>query len=149
MKDPVSSACSRRDLIAECVAERIWAVVGATNDPSKFGNRVFCCLRDAGYVVYPINLRGEVVAGDRAYRALADLPERPAVVNIVVPPAAGVAVVAQCAQLGIARVWFQPGAESLDALELCRQHEIAAVFGACAMVFRRQWPSLLTLSSGL
>jgi predicted CoA-binding protein len=41
--------------------------------------------------------------------------------------------------LGLTRVWMQPGSESEAAIAYCREHGIQVVYGACAMVHRRQW----------
>lgn len=126
-------------LIADFVNRRRWAVVGASQDRSKFGNRVFRNLRDAGYQVYAVNPKGGEVEGVEAYRALDDLPESPEVIDLVVPPAVTEQVVKEAARLGISRVWMQPGAESEEAIAYCASHGIHVVHGACAMVHRRLW----------
>lgn len=126
-------------LIADFVNRRRWAVVGASQDRSKFGNRVFRNLRDAGYQVYAVNPKGGEVEGVQAYHALDDLPEPPEVIDLVVPPAVTNQVVKDAARLGISRVWMQPGAESEEAIAYCTSHGIQVVHGACAMVHRRLW----------
>lgn len=127
------------DLILQFIDQRVWAVVGASTDPAKFGNRVFRSLRDAGYTVFGVNARGGTLEGQQLYRSLADLPQTPAVVDTVVPPAVTEQVVQQCAALGITRVWMQPGSESEAAIAYCEEHSIQVVHHACAMVRRRTW----------
>jgi predicted CoA-binding protein len=128
-----------QDLVREFINERVWAVVGASTNPSKYGNQIFRNLLDAGYAVYGVNAgRGEI-AGQPLYRNLADLPEKPAVVDTVVPPTITEQIVQQCADLGVTRVWMQPGSESPQAIDLCREHGIKVVRGACAMMRRRDW----------
>ena len=127
------------NLIREFINQRVWAVVGASTDPSKYGNMIFRSLRSAGYTVYGVNPRGGQIEGQELYRGLADLPERPAVVDTVVPPHVTEQVVQQCAELGLTRVWMQPGSESPTAVEFCHEHDIQVVFGACAMIRRRTW----------
>lgn len=127
------------ELIREFVKQRVWAIVGASTDTSKFGNEIFCALRDAGYTVYGVNVRGGEIDGQELYRNLADLPEKPAVVDTVVPPHVTEQVVQQCAQLGLARVWMQPGSESQRAIEFCEEHNIKVVHGACAMIRKWTW----------
>jgi hypothetical protein len=73
------------------------------------------------------------------YRSLAELPLKPEVVDIVVPPAITEDIVRQCAALGITRVWMQPGAESEAAIQLCLDHGIAVVWDQCAMVHHLEW----------
>ena len=70
---------------------------------------------------------------------MADLPEKPAVVDIVVPPKVTEEIVRQCAELGLGRVWMQPGSESEEATRFCHEKGIKVVHGVCAMMLRREW----------
>jgi predicted CoA-binding protein len=126
-------------LISDFVNRKIWAVVGASQDRSKFGNRVFRALRAAGYDVYPINPKGGEVEGARVYPSLADLPLIPEVVDLVVPPAVSEKVVKEAHALGVTRIWMQPGAESEAAIAYCTENGLQVVHDACAMVHARQW----------
>ena len=128
-------------LIRAFTGERVWAVVGASTNPEKFGNKVFRTLRAAGYTVYGVNPRGGEIDGERLYPSLADLPVKPAVVDLVVPPRVTDGVVRECAELGLSRVWMQPGAESEEAIAFCQAQGIDVVYGACAMVRKRTWES--------
>lgn len=130
-----------RDLVEECVNERVWAIVGASEDRSKFGSRVYRVLRDAGYRVYAVNPNVTAVEGDPAYPTLADLPEPPAVVNLVVPPAVSERIVEEASALGLKRLWFQPGAESERAVRRCAELGLGCVHDDCSMVRRRRWPA--------
>ena len=127
------------ELIREFVNQRVWALVGASSDRSKYGNQILRDLHQAGYILYPVNPKGGEIEGLRAYPTLADLPERPQVVDIVVPPKVTEEIVRQCAELGLDRVWMQPGAESEEAIAFCHRHDIKVVHHTCAMVHKRQW----------
>jgi len=127
------------DLVGEFINQRVWAVVGASTDTSKYGHKIFCDLRRAGYTVYGVNARGGQIEGQELYRSLADLPEKPAVVDTVVPPRVTEQVVRQCTELGLSRVWMQPGSESETAIGFCQQHGIRVVYGTCAMIRKRTW----------
>ncbi len=127
------------DLIENFVNLRIWAVVGYSDDPLKYGNRIYHDLSRAGYKVYPVNLKGGTVNGDQVYSSVSTLPEPPQVVDIVVPPSQTELVLKQCLEQGLRRVWLQPGAESPAALEFCRKHGMDVVHDACAMVEKRIW----------
>lgn len=129
----------QQHLISDFVHRRIWAVVGASRDRSKFGNRVFRSLRDAGYIVFPVNPKGGMLEGAEVYPSLAELPEPPEVVDMVVPPAVTEQVVEEAHRLGLTRIWMQPGAESEAAIAYCHEHGIEVVHDACAMVWKRQW----------
>lgn len=140
MSAGTGTATERRALIAECVNERVWAVVGASTDPAKWGHRIYKALKESGYRVYAVNPRAERIDGDPCYPALADLPERPGVVDVVVPPPLGLAVAEAAAGAGIARIWFQPGAESAENVARARELGLKTVADACALVERkRHW----------
>ncbi|MGA9347601.1 MAG: CoA-binding protein [Anaerolineae bacterium] len=127
------------ELIREFINQRVWAVVGVSLNPEKFGHRVFRNLRAAGYIVYGVNPGGGEIEGQRLYSSLADLPEKPVVVDIVVPPKVTEEIVRQCAELGLGRVWMQPGSESEEAIRFCQEKGIKVVHGACAMIRKREW----------
>jgi predicted CoA-binding protein len=129
----------RDALIGDFVNRRLWAIVGASQDRGKFGNRVFRSLRDAGYMVYPVNPKGGELEGSEVYPSLAELPQAPEVVDLVVPPAVTEQVVREAHRLGLTRIWMQPGAESQAAIDYCQEHGIQVVHNACAMVHRRLW----------
>jgi len=126
-------------LISDFIARRVWAVVGASQDPAKYGNRIYRSLLASGYQVYPVNPKGGEINGAQVYPSLAALPQPPEVVDLVVPPAVTEQVVQEVKNLGLTRVWMQPGSESETAIAYCRQHGIQVVHDACAMALRRNW----------
>ncbi len=113
------------------------ALVGATDEPWKFGHRIFRDLTRKGIEVVPINRTRATVAGTRAYSSLADLPTRPDIVNVVVPPEEGPGIVREVSELGWDNVWFQPGAESQEARDVAEELGVT-VLEACSMVVARQ-----------
>jgi predicted CoA-binding protein len=140
LKEGDLAMAEQQRLISDFVNRRVWAVVGASTDRSKFGNKVFRSLLNSGYTVYPVNPKGGKLEGATVYPSLADLPQTPEVIDLVVPPTVTEQVVQEAHQLGLARIWMQPGAESEAAIAFCQDHGIQVVHGACAMVWKRQWP---------
>jgi predicted CoA-binding protein len=134
-----SGQTEKDELISDFVNRRVWAVVGASQDPRKFGNRVFHSLNGAGYTVYPVNPKGGELDGQTVYRSLDELPEQPEVIDTVVPPQVTEQVVKEAHKLGLTRIWMQPGSESEAAIAYCREHDMEVVYKACAMVWKRQW----------
>ena len=125
-------------LITEFLDKKnVFAVVGASRDPEKYGHQVFRDLRNAGYNVYCVNPNAGEVLGDVCYSNLVTLPVRPDVVDVVVPPKITEQVVKTCEELGIRKVWMQPGSESEEAINFCRKNGIAVVHGVCVMIERR------------
>ncbi len=130
---------NQAELIADFVGRRTWAIVGVSANPTKFGHRIYRDLRRAGYRVFAINPHEAEVLGDPVYPNLAALPERPDVVDLVVPPSVSEMIVKEAAAAGIRRIWMQPGAESQRAIDFCRASGIEVVAHACAMVEKRIW----------
>jgi len=117
--------------------KNMFAVVGASRNPKKYGHQVYKDLRNAGYKVYPVNPNTNEVLGDKCYPSLEHLPIKPDVADLVVPPKVTEQVVKTCKKLGIKKVWMQPGSESETAISFCRENEIDVVHGVCVMVERR------------
>ena len=114
------------------------ALVGASNDKSKFGNRIYRDLRSKGYNVIPINPKDENIEGDKAYTSIQMMEELPDIVNFVVPPPIAMKVAQNAVELGIEYLWFQPGSES-DEIEywLKNTDGIKYLINACIMVETR------------
>ncbi len=125
-------------LIEEFLKQKTYAVVGASRDPKKYGHRVYANLKRKGYRVYPVNPKADEILGDRCYPSLESLPEKPDVVDIVVPPKVTEDIVRECGRLGIERIWMQPGSESEAALELCGRYKIRVLHGICVMEESRE-----------
>ena len=114
------------------------AVVGATDDPAKYGARIYRNLKGKGYNVVPVNPGRDTVDGDPAYRTLSDLPEAPSIVDIVVPPPVTLKVLDECERLGFRNVWVQPGAEDAAVMERLRGGDFDYLAeGPCIMVESR------------
>ena len=126
-------------LIGEFInSKNVFAVVGVSRNPEKYGHKVFKDLREASFKVYPINPNATEILGVRCYPDLYSLPEKPDVVTTVVPPKVTEKVVEACKDLGINKIWMQPGSESEKAIKLCKDYGIKVVHGVCIMVKRRQ-----------
>jgi uncharacterized protein len=138
-QDMTQDAASQREVISEAVNSRTWAIVGASEDTSKFGNRIYRDLKRAGYEVYGVNPNAQSVDGDPVWSTLAELPVRPDVVNVVVPSWVGRGIANDAADLGIRIFWLQPGAESAELVEHARGLGLKVIFHACSMVEKRTW----------
>jgi len=113
------------------------ALVGATDNPSKYGHTIYLDLKRKGYTVIPVNPQRTTVDGDEAFEKLADLPEPPTIVNFVIPPRFTLHVLKQCLELGLKNVWLQPGAESPEVMEFIQEHGFNYLANACIMVQSR------------
>lgn len=91
------------------------AIVGASSNRQKFGNKALRAFREAGYRVIPITPRHATVEGEPAYATVLDYPGPIDLATVYVPPEVGETLLEGLAAKGIAEVWFNPGSES-DAL---------------------------------
>ncbi len=114
--------------------DTVVAVVGATDHPAKYGGVIYRDLRAKGVTVRAVNPYRDSVAGDPCWRELADLPEPPTIVNIVVPPARTLAVLDECARLGLRTVWIQPGAADDEVYQRLEEGDFDALADACIMI---------------
>ncbi len=80
-----------------------------------------------------MNPRAEEIDGDRAYPDLKSLPEKPDIVDLVVPPRAAREVVREAIELGIRMIWFQPGSEDEEAIEECLKAGVNVAWDMCLM----------------
>jgi len=115
------------------------AVIGASNNRRKFGNRALRAYRDQGYTVVPINPHESEVEGLRSYRSILDVPGTVDMASFYVPPDVGEKVIAEVAQKGVAEVWLNPGAESDDLIARARALSIRPIV-ACSIVAIGQNP---------
>src|SRR5436305_4729068 len=62
------------------------AIIGASNDRNKFGNKAVRAFLQQGFTVYPVNPHESQIEGLRAFKSISDLPERPGMISIYLPP---------------------------------------------------------------
>jgi len=113
--------------------KKCWAVVGANEDPEKFGNKIFRKLISRGYKVYPVNPKYETIEGIPCYKDLSSIPEKPEVIDMVVSPKRGRPILEEAAQLGIRNIWFQPGTYDDELIEFAKSKGLTYVLG-CVLV---------------
>ena len=90
------------------------AIIGASNDKQKYGNKIYCDLRSKGYNVVPINPKEKLIEGDKAYASIEKMESLPDIANFVVPPPVAMKITPHISELGIKHLWFQPGSESKE-----------------------------------
>jgi len=113
------------------------AVVGATDDPGKYGFVIYRDLKRKGFEVLAVNPNRDTVDGNPAYDGLSDLPMKPTIVNFVVPAHVTLAVLGEAKKLGYRNVWIQPGAESPEVMAYLGGSDFNYLANACIMVQSR------------
>jgi hypothetical protein len=87
------------------------AILGASSDRSKFGNKAVRAFRAQGFTVVPINPREETVEGETAYASVLDYPGTIDEASVYLPPPIGLAAMDELKQKGVPIVWLNPGAD--------------------------------------
>lgn len=119
---------------------KTFAVVGVSQNKEKYGYEVFENLVGAGYKVYPVNPKYQVVDDHRCYPSLEDLPETPDVVVTLVPPALTEKVVETCVKLRVPVVWMPPGSWSEAAVSKCREGHLRSIHDVCIVFALKSLP---------
>lgn len=112
---------------------KVVAVIGASNNRRKFGNRALRAYRDQGYTVVPINPHEQEVEGLKAYASVLDVPGPIDMASFYVPPEIGEEIIADVARKQIAEVWLNPGSESDELIARARALSIRPIV-ACSIV---------------
>lgn len=112
-----------------------YAVVGASSNRDKYGNKVLRAYQQHRQEVYPINPRADEIEGLKAYASLASVPVRLRAVSIITPPKITEQVVKEAAAAGVKFVWMQPGAESPEAVQTAEDLGMEVIAGGpCYLV---------------
>jgi predicted CoA-binding protein len=92
------------------------AIIGASADRSKFGNKAVRAFVQQGYRVYPVNPKEAEIEGLIAYTTIADVPVRPNLISVYLPPPVLLKVLPAIAAKGCDEFWLNPGTESDEVL---------------------------------
>lgn len=96
---------------------RTVAVIGASNNRNKFGNKAVRAFLKQGYTVYPVNLKETKVEGQPVFKSIVEVPVRPDLVSVYVPPRVLLTIIPDIATRGCDELWLNPGTESDGVLE--------------------------------
>ncbi len=131
----MTTPASESERIQAFLSSGPFAVVGASTDRDKYGNKVLRCYQQHGREVFPINPKAPEVEGLKAYPSLAALPRPVPAISVITPPSITEKVVREAHAAGVRHVWMQPGAESdaaIEAAEALGMNVIAG--GPCLLV---------------
>jgi uncharacterized protein len=126
---------SEQEQIKTFLAGKRFAVVGASPDRSKYGNKVLRAYLQNDLEVVPVHPQADEVEGVTAVKDLTEISEGVDGVSIVTPPKVTEGVVRQALALGIKNIWMQPGAESDVAVSLAESSGANVLSGGpCVLV---------------
>lgn len=112
-----------------------FAVIGASSNREKYGNKVLRCYLQHHKTVYPVNPREEIIEGISVVHSVKELPEEVNSISIITAPQITENIVSEAIKKGIKNIWMQPGAESELAIQKCLAHDINIIAGGpCILV---------------
>jgi uncharacterized protein len=109
------------------------AIIGASSDRSKYGNKAVRAFQQQGYAVYPVNPKEAEIEGLPAFKNIGDIPVRPEMVSVYVPPPVLLKLLPDIAAKGCDELWLNPGTESDEALAEAERLGLN-VIQACSIV---------------
>ena len=109
------------------------AVLGASRDRRKYGNKAVRAYVESGYTVYPVNPKEESIEGLKAYPSLEAIPGPVDFVSLYVPPAVGVQLLPAIAEKKPKEVWLNPGSESDELIDTAVDLHLRTIV-ACSIV---------------
>jgi predicted CoA-binding protein len=121
---------------------KVVAVIGASRNRQKFGNRAVRAFLSQGYTVVPINPRESEIEGLKVYRSVLDVPGSIDMASFYVPPDIGERVIDEVARKQIPEVWLNPGAESDALVARARSLSLSPII-ACSIIGVGQDPYAL------
>jgi len=128
-----------RDAAEEFLAQQRIAVAGVSRDTKQPANLIYRRLRDTDHEVFAVNPNAEQVEGDTCYPSVTAIPGRLDGVVVVTTPEVAQEIVAECAAVGVPRVWLHrgigPGSTSEEAVTFCKEHGIDVIPGGCPNMF--------------
>ncbi|WP_102399290.1 CoA-binding protein [Haloimpatiens massiliensis] len=115
---------------SELLNYKNWVVVGDVINQSKYAYKILDKLRNKGFNAVGIHPKKE---GEGVYKSLKDVPFQIEVIDLCINPALGIEILKEAKTLIINKVLIQPGAESEEIINYCKENNIIAIED-CALV---------------
>ena len=119
---------------------KVVAVIGASSNRSKFGNRAVRAFQQQGYTVVPINPHETEVEGLKTYASVLDVPGPIDLATVYVQPDVTLRLLDEFQRKGIAEIWVNPGAEDDAVMAEARRRHMNVCF-ACSIIGIGRRPS--------
>lgn len=113
--------------------EKSVAVIGASNDRAKYGNKAVRAYLRSGFKVYPVNPKEETIEGLKSYRSILDIQTEVERASLYVPPKVGLKIIEEIARKGVKELYVNPGAESDELVNKARKLGLNPIL-ACSIL---------------
>lgn len=107
------------------------AMVGASSNPERTSHGIMKYLLDAGYRVIPVNPKETEILGQKAYAALADIPDKIDVVDVFRRSEDTPGIADEAIAIGAKVLWLQLGVTSEDAATRAKNAGLVVIMDKC------------------
>ncbi len=111
-----------------------YAIIGASNNKEKYGYKITLNLKERGFDITPINPHENLILDLTTYKSILDVPKTIEMAIFIVPPQISLKILNEVKKLNIKKTWFQPGSESDEVIEFCKENNIEYVANSCIMI---------------
>lgn len=119
------------DIKKEMLDSKNWAVVGVSAKEDKWGYKIWKILREHGYNTFGVNPNYDEIQGEKIYKSLADIPEKIDVIDMVVPKTVAINTLHEAKELGIEKIFFQPGTYDDKVIDQADQLDLKYLVSDC------------------
>lgn len=109
------------------------AIIGASTDHAKYGNKSVRAHLKRGWKVFPVNPKETEIEGLKAYKSVLDIPEKIDRISVYLPPKVSLNLLDDFKKVGATEVFFNPGAESEELLAKAYEKGLPAA-AACSII---------------
>lgn len=110
---------------------KTFAIVGASDNPERYGYELVETMKNAGYNIFPVNPKYSAIQGITSYHSIKDIPQKPDVVITALAPGNSLKAIESAAELGVQIIWMPPECWSEETLEKCKSLNIEFVYNVC------------------
>ena len=109
------------------------AVIGASPERRKFGNKSFRAHQQCGWNAIAVNPSAAEVEGTKAYASIQDVPGAIDRVTMYVPPAVGIGLLEDIAAKKPSEFWLNPGTECRELIQKAKELGLDPILG-CSII---------------
>lgn len=109
------------------------AIIGASTNPEKYGNRAVRAFAEKGFEVYPVNPRADEIEGWKCFPDIASAPEQPDVISVYLPPTVLLETLPAIKERGCDELWLNPGTDTDEVIKRAEELGLNVVVG-CSLV---------------
>lgn len=110
------------------------ALVWASNDKEKYGNKILHNLLSKWHLVFPVNHKEDFIETLKSYKNLKEIKNKIDIINIVTPPKVTLEILKEALSLNLKKVWIQPWASDEEVINFLKENNFDYVSDACIMI---------------